>query len=98
MFKTEKSRLVILILTIITLLITVIGIIFEYLFPKFIEYKYQIKTENPASIGIIGGADGPTSIFISGTKSGNVLTIICGLVSAAGIIYLLFTKKKRIQK
>ena len=31
-------------------------------------------------------------------KSGNVLTIICGLVSAAGIIYLLFTKKKKNTK
>jgi Na+-transporting methylmalonyl-CoA/oxaloacetate decarboxylase beta subunit len=60
----------------------------------YIQNRFQIDTDNSASsIGIIGSADGPTAIFISSSRYTNAITIIFGLLSVVGIIYLLITKK-----
>lgn len=37
------------------------------------------------SIGIIGGADGPTAIFVSGDPAGFILTAV-GIVAAAALL------------
>ena len=37
------------------------------------------------SIGIIGGADGPTAVFVSGDPMGLILTV-AGIVAAAALL------------
>ncbi len=44
----------------------IVAIVFNYLWPFF-------RAREAASIGIIGGADGPTVIFLSGNSSGSSL-------------------------
>ena len=48
-----------------------------------------------SSIGIIGGADGPTTVFI--TSDPNWLTIysLIGLIALAGLIALIIYRKKK---
>ena len=50
-----------------------------------------------ASIGIIGGADGPTAVFVSSSPSGIVSTIllIAGAVCLAVAIVKLIRKRKK---
>ena len=50
-----------------------------------------------ASIGIIGGADGPTAVFVSSSPSGIISTIllIAGAVCFAVAIVKLIKKRKK---
>ena len=50
--------------------------------------EFQMKAQVAGSVGIIGGADGPTSIMVTGvTRVGNVVTeVVAGvLLIIAGI-------------
>ena len=50
-----------------------------------------------ASIGIIGGADGPTAVFVSSSPSGIVSTVllIAGAVCIAVAIVKVIKKRKK---
>lgn len=48
--------------------------------------------ENGASIGIIGGADGPTAVFVSGGVSIYIITTLVGVI-LGGIIGFIIGKK-----
>lgn len=56
------------------------------------------KTKKAVSVSIIGGADGPTSVFLAGKVGGDfaVGLIIAGVVlMAAGIVWWWYSKRKR---
>lgn len=54
-----------------------------------------INSNKADLVVIIGGADGPTSIFISSRPSSNTITIIViALLSIIGILYVILRKKK----
>ncbi len=57
--------------------------------------SYGYKHRNAASIGIIGGADGPTAIFV--TSKPNLMFYIAAalLVIAAGVLVVYIVKKKK---
>ena len=72
-----------------------IGIISIFMGIVFVFINTIIKIKERASISIIGGADGPTSIFVAGevgNEFGN-LGIIAGIIFLAVGIYI-FLKKK----
>lgn len=88
-----KYRKVVTILTIITTIVTLISTAFGVGIRLYLLYKYNISANKASSIGIIGGADGPTAIFISGIPFSHYLTIAFALLSAIGITYLIFIKR-----
>ncbi len=45
------------------------------------------------SIGIIGGADGPTAIFVAGNSSG-IYLLLFGILVVAIAVFLWFKRKK----
>ena len=48
------------------------------------------EQKNAATIGIIGGADGPTAIFVTGPSwSSEALTKVLAVVCIAGVIWLI---------
>ncbi len=50
-----------------------------------------------AAISIIGGADGPTSIFIAGRVGSNtVLLVVTGIVVLVTIVYFLIKKENKL--
>jgi len=50
-----------------------------------------VNTDN--SIGIIGSADGPTSIFVTGNPIKAIFTLVVILVLIIWIVYSIFTKR-----
>lgn len=93
--KEKALRKTIIVLTVVTSIITIVSASWKFLMRIYIKYRFKFYTGNSASaIGIIGSADGPTSIFISGYSYSGIFTIIFALLSAAGIIYLLVTRKE----
>ena len=48
----------------------------------------SVFSSNAASVGVIGGADGPTSIFLAGALPVNMLFILGGvaLVAVIGLV------------
>ena len=54
------------------------------------------NTHEAASIGIIGGADGPTAIFLIKTVAVERMDLIVyGLIVAIGISVLIYKKRKK---
>ena len=51
-----------------------------------------IRPQAQASLGIIGGADGPTSIFVAGSV--DVIWLAAAVVAAAAVIVWLIRRKK----
>lgn len=48
------------------------------------------------TIGIIGGADGPTQVYVTGSSSGSVIPwIIAGALLAAAVILVLVLRHRR---
>ena len=72
---------------------TALSGVYNYLLPLYLSYKFNMDLRGASSIGIIGGADGPTSIYVSSSLFPNI-TAIFALLAAAGIIYLFFDKRK----
>ena len=52
-----------------------------------------MNADNSSSIAIIGGADGPTAIYISGDPTLTIIKIILALLIMAVILFLIFKKK-----
>jgi len=90
--KKEKSTKMITIFTVICALVAFISLFFNSLLPLYLSYKFNIDTKDAGSIGIIGGADGPTTIYLSGQISSYWFTVVFATLAILGIIYLIFAK------
>ena len=82
------------ILTAISGIIMLYSLVIRYLVPLYLEYKFNVSTEDASAIGIIGSADGPTSIYVS-NKSEQILMPVFLLVFIMGIIYFVYRKLRR---
>ncbi|HHW31059.1 MAG TPA: hypothetical protein GXX20_05200 [Clostridiaceae bacterium] len=91
--KKMKLRKLIFALTTINIIITLISVFSNYIIRIFLSYKLNSEAARAGTIGIIGGADGPTAIFISSNPSPYIITVISALLSIAGIIYLVFSRR-----
>lgn len=74
----------------------VIGIVLGVIGVAAAALSIMIRTKGNASISIIGGADGPTSIFLAGKVGGasSTITIIIGIIFVV-IGVLAFTRRKK---
>lgn len=93
--KLRKQGLqkIVTIITIISIVITIISLGFNLILPKYLAYKLNGELGTVSSIGIIGGVDGPTAVYITSQLSPYIFTYIFLLISIAGILYLFFTRK-----
>ena len=48
-----------------------------------------------ASVGIIGGADGPTAIFVTSNVNWGMVCCLAGIVLVAALIVLIICRKKK---
>jgi Na+-transporting methylmalonyl-CoA/oxaloacetate decarboxylase beta subunit len=93
--KKQKFRKLIIVLTAISIILTLISVSFDSILRLYFSIKLNFETAKGDSIGIIGGADGPTSVFVSSKPSPYVVAAIFLLLSIAGVLYLFFTRKTR---
>lgn len=95
MLLLTKSILtkVVMIITIIAGTVIVGAMALNLLIPIYVSYKLNL--EGARAIGIIGGADGPTAIFLTGGLCSNFTIISLGVLTILGIIYLRIHKKKQ---
>lgn len=91
--KILKNKKIITVLTIISAIIALVSASFSFILRMYLSYRFNIDSNSAASIGIIGGSDGPTSIFVTGTSSSSYITIIFGLLSMVGFVYLISMRK-----
>ncbi|NLY44035.1 MAG: sodium ion-translocating decarboxylase subunit beta [Clostridiaceae bacterium] len=90
--RKEKAEKIIIVFTVISALVAFISAFFSLLLPLYLSKKFNTDARNAGSIGIIGGADGPTAVFVSGKSSFPLLTVISVLLAIPGIIYLVVAK------
>lgn len=86
----------VLIFTVFCTAAAAIGILYEHLLPLYLSYRFKTDLSDASAIGIIGGADGPTTIFISGSAPAG-LTAVFAVLAAIGILYLIISKRKSIK-
>lgn len=66
---------------------------FDVLLPMYLSFKLNRDVNQASSIGIIGGADGPTSIFIASQPNSYLITSIFVLLTIGGFVVLFFLKR-----
>ncbi len=93
--KREKSTRMVTVFTVICALVAFIGLFSTYLLTLYLSYKFKMDTRDAGSIGIIGGADGPTTIYISSQLNLRLFTAIFVLLTILGVIYLFVIKYKK---
>lgn len=96
----RRYRKIIMVLTIVTSIITILSASWRFLMGLYFEYKFNINinTGDVSSVGIIGGADGPTSILLSGSPYSGLIAVVFGLLSVIGITYLIVASKVKKHK
>lgn len=87
-------RKIVMIVTVFSTAAAAIGILYEYVLPLYLSFKLNKDLSDASSIGIIGGADGPTAIYVSGSVSPG-LTALFAVLAAAGTAYLIISQKKK---
>lgn len=94
----KRIRKVVILLTAICVISTIINISYQYLLPLYLSSKFNTDLTKANSIGIIGGADGPTAIYVSNSLSSPLISLILTLLSILGVVYLIYTKKNDVVK
>jgi Na+-transporting methylmalonyl-CoA/oxaloacetate decarboxylase beta subunit len=81
------------VLTVICTLLAVISAFSGYLLPLYLSLKLNTDIRDGDSIAIIGGADGPTAIYLSDQSSSHWITVIFAALAILGVICLIMIKK-----
>lgn len=85
------------ILTVLSGAILMLHFVINYLVPYlYLSMKFEPAFSEAASIGIIGSADGPTSIIVSSTNRSPVPVLL--VLFIGGILYLIFWKLRKNRK
>ena len=76
------------------IILTIGGLVALYIIGRI--FVLNNNTHEAASIGIIGGADGPTAIFLAKSVAREKMDIIAlGLILVVGISVLIYKKRKK---
>jgi Na+-transporting methylmalonyl-CoA/oxaloacetate decarboxylase beta subunit len=90
----KKKNKVVFIVTVICGIATILNIAYIVLLPLFLSYLLQKDVRDASSIGIIGGTDGPTTIYVAAPYNSHLITVILALITIIGITYLIISKRK----
>ena len=67
-----------------------------YLVLNLIRNLYTYTVKKSVAVSIIGGADGPTSIFLAGKVGGSMIIYLISLVIILiGVVILVYLRKKK---
>ncbi len=93
--KHRRFSILVIIITAICAGVLQLAIAFKAALP-LILLRLGASAPDASAVGIIGSADGPTSIFVSsaGAISYSAFTVIMALLAAAGTAYLIFNGRK----
>lgn len=75
---------------------TIGSLAFNYGLPLYIKRLGGFSWKDASAIGVIGSADGPTSILLSNTKYSLITTLGSLLLTLVGLAYLIFKKRNDI--
>ena len=92
--KKKKLNRVITALTIICALITLFSVFFESLLKLYFSYKFNSDIKDASSVGIIGGSDGPTEIFLGSQSITIWVPIIFAILTVLGVVYLIVDRRR----
>ncbi len=85
------------IITAISGVIVLYHLVIFYLLPIYLLSKHSGFLQDAAAIGIIGGADGPTSIYV--TNKNSLISIpVFLLLFIMGTLYFIFMRLRRNKK
>lgn len=93
--KLGKNKItkVVTVFTIIFVILTLVSVFQNFIMPIYPLSKLQKQIGRSNSIGIIGGADGPTAIYVANKSSVYIFIAIFALLSITGVLYLFHIKK-----
>ncbi len=82
------------ILTAISGIFILYNLVIRLLAYLYLEHKFGVSTKDASAIGIIGSADGPTSIYVS-DKNEQILLPVIVLLFIMGIAYFVYQGLRR---
>ena len=70
-----------------------IACLIGFFVPQIISYAFWGRAVDASAIGIIGGADGPTSVFVTGSAVPSYLVPVIFVLSLLTWLFLRFKSK-----
>ncbi|HHU70729.1 MAG TPA: sodium ion-translocating decarboxylase subunit beta [Clostridiales bacterium] len=92
--RNKKLTRIIRVLTIICALTTFGSVFSKSLLMLYYSYKFNVDIKDASAVGIIGGSDGPTEIFIGSQSTTHMVPIIFAILTGVGVVYLIVDRKK----
>ena len=89
----KHKRRTIYIITAIAAIITAFQMVSYVLLPIYASFRLKKETSGSIRIGIIGGADGPTSIYLANSNIPIFYMIVPLAILVIGGVYLIRTRK-----
>lgn len=93
-----KANKILKVIAIISGILTAVHVIIMCLFSYMISHSLKDIGRTVSSIGIIGGSDGPTAIFVSKGDTSYLMCIsfaVCLITNIVSIVLLLKLKKRK---
>lgn len=80
-------------LTIICALTTLFSVFSKSLLKLYFSYKFNTDIKDASAVGIIGGSDGPTEIFIGNQSTTHWVPVIFAILTGLGVVYLIVDRR-----
>ncbi|MEL7648845.1 MAG: hypothetical protein AAGU76_12170 [Sedimentibacter sp.] len=94
--NNKRLKMTVVVIAAICILVVIGKVTCNLLLMAYISYKYGADLKGAGSIGIIGGADGPTSIYLTGSQGlYSTLIFVLLAVIAVGLALYYIRKSKR---
>lgn len=92
--RNKKLARIVRVLTIICALITLLSVFYKSLLKLYFSYKFNTDIKDASAVGIIGGSDGPTEIFIGSQSTTHWVPIIFAILTVLGVVYLIVDRRR----
>ncbi|NLZ82508.1 MAG: sodium ion-translocating decarboxylase subunit beta [Clostridiales bacterium] len=92
--RNKKLTKIIRVLTIICALITFVSVFSKSLLKLYFSYKFNTDIKDASAVGIIGGSDGPTAIFLGSKSTTHWVPIIFAILTSLGVVYLIVDRRR----
>ena len=92
--RKDPGGVILLIASAVMLILSVVMFFNDWIVSRILTAVFNLNTMEASSIGIIGGADGPTAIFVSSVPGDNRM-ILLPTVLVVGVTIWYFMRKRK---
>ena len=93
--RKDIAGILLVIVSAVMVLLSVFSFFNSWIISRFLTALFNLNTTEASSIGIIGGADGPTAIFVASVPGDNWMILLPTVILVGVTIWYYVRKRKK---